>query len=55
MILLRGAESQGKDLRHILNISDWVRAAAAGTTDKDPIGLGRVECWVREPTDINHM
>lgn len=50
----QGPLSEGKHLRHILNISDWVRAAG-WATDVYPIGLGREECMVLEPTDINHM
>lgn len=54
MLSPRAALSEGKHLRHILNISDWVRAAG-WATDVYPIGLGREECRVLEPADINHM
>lgn len=34
----------------------WLGESCSGwAMDVDPIGLGREECWVLEPTDINHM
>lgn len=51
-----GPPSEGKHLRHILDISDWVRAAAGWLAHR------RVSDWIRQgectelqPTDINHM